>query len=191
MSILIVTSNRCGSVALAKWLKAELAETDPAILNPVTYSIINSPSIDYNFDETTNSIVILLYKDYKKIIETKKFLPEEKFDFTICLKRKSSKEQSESYLWEVQSKKNKPYVLTDEWIKKHKKELLQLEVEFEKEYEEMSNVFGYHSTYESVFDTNTPEDLWNISAYIGLKPNFYWTIKPTFKLRRVNKLNLI
>jgi hypothetical protein len=191
MKILIVTSNRCGSLALASWLQKELSAKDLSIPNDTQYSVI-ADAHNYNtFSEKDNCIVVLLYKDYKKIIEANNFLPEEQFDFTICLKRDASKAQSESYLWNIEHKKNKPYFITNEWLLKNKKELKKLELEFKKEFDEMSNIFGYHAVYESVFNETIPEDLWNISAYIGLSPKFYWTIQPTFKLRRFNKISLI
>jgi hypothetical protein len=191
MKILIVTSNRCGSISLANWLQKELSETDSSIVDGIRYSVI-ADAYNYNtFSEKDNCIVVLLYKDYKKILEANNFLPEEQFDFTICLKRDSSKAQSESYLWDITNKKNKPYFLTDEWLLKNKKELKKLESEFKKEYDEMFNIFGYHATYESVFDEKIPEDLWNISAYIGICPRFYWVMKSSFKLRRFKKISLI
>jgi hypothetical protein len=187
MNILIVTSNRCGSMALANWIQKELSITDT-----ISYSIINNSEVDKDvFSKINNSIVILLYSDYKKLIIDKKYIPEENFDFTICLKRESSKDQAESYLWNIQNKKNKPYIINDNWIEENKKELKKLESKFKKEYDEMSIVFGYHASYESVFADSIPQDLWNISSYIGIRPAFYWKIAPTFKLRRFDKINLI
>lgn len=191
MNILIVTSNRCGSISLAKWLQKELSITD-STTDTISYSIINNPDIDDDtFSKMNNSIVILLYSNYKKIIKDKKYIPEENFDFTICLKRLLSKEQSESYLWNIQNGKNKPYIINDSWIEENKKELKKIESKFKKEYDEMSIVFGYHAIYESVFSETTPQDLWNISSYVGIRPAFYWTIKSTFKLRRFGNLKLL
>jgi hypothetical protein len=194
MNILIVTSYRCGSLSLAKWLKRELSEQDPQLDVGVPYTIIANPfsdenkSVRDNFYDIKNSIVILLFEDYKKMLNENDFLAEEKFDFTICLKRISSNLQAESYL----SNKNRPYFLSNEWIDSNKKEIKKLTSKFKKEYDEMSNVFGYHANYESIFDENeTPEDLWNIASYIGIRPAFYWTIKPNFKFRRFSKVNLI
>jgi hypothetical protein len=191
MNILIVTSNRCGSIALAKWLQKELSESDPNVVG-ITYSIINNPPIDDNlFYKMDNSIVILLYSNYKKILKNKKSIPEENFDFTICLKRESTNQQAESYLWNNQKQKNIPYIINNNWIEENKKELQKLESEFKEEYDEMSGVFGYHATYESVFAETIPQDLWNIASYIGIRPKCYWAIKPTFKLRRFDSLKLL
>jgi len=194
MNILIVTSHRCGSLSLANWLKRELAFNGPDIDEDISYKIINNTElntlehINDVFSNIDNSIMILLFEDYVKLVKDYNFLPEEKFDFTICLKRISSKLQAESYLYN----KNKPYFITNDWIDKNKKELKKLEVKFQKEYKLMDAVFGFHANYESVFDEDeTPQDLWNIAAYIGIRPAFYWIIKPAFKFRRFTKINLI
>jgi hypothetical protein len=194
MNILIVTSHRCGSLSLANWLKREVTFNGPDIDEDTSYKIINNTElntlehINDVFSNIDNSIMILLFEDYIKLVKDYDFLPEEKFDFTICLKRISSKLQAESYLYN----KNKPYFITNDWIDKNKKELKKLEVKFQKEYKLMDTVFGFHANYESVFDKDeTPQDLWNIAAYIGIRPAFYWIIKPAFKLRRFTKINLI
>jgi hypothetical protein len=194
MNILIVTSHRCGSLSLANWLKKELSNQDLSDNKKISYNIINdllpnkTESINDIFSNIKNSIVILLFEDYKKILKNSDFIPEEKFDFTICLKRISSELQSQSYLYN----KNKPYTISDEWIEKNKIELKKLELQFKHEYDLMQSVFGLHTNYESVFNADeSPEDLWNISSYIGIRPTMYWSIKPTFKLRRFNKINLI
>ena len=194
MNILIVTSYRCGSLSLANWLKREISFNGPDISEDTSYKIINNIKLntqeDINnvFSNMNNSIMILLFEDYLKLVKDYNFLTEEKFDFTICLKRISSKLQAESYLYN----KNKPYFITNNWIDKNKKELKKLEAKFQKEYKLMDVVFGFHANYESVFDEDeTPQDLWNIAAYIGIRPAFYWIIKPAFKLRRFTKINLI
>jgi len=194
MNILIVTSHRCGSLSLANWLKREIAFNGPDIDEDISYKIINNTElntlehINDAFSNIDNSIMILLFEDYVKLVKDYDFLPEEKFDFTICLKRISSKLQAESYLYN----KDKPYFITNDWIDTNKKELKKLEVQFQKEYKLMDAVFGFHANYESVFDEDeTPQDLWNIAAYIGIRPAFYWIIKPAFKLRRFTKINLI
>jgi len=194
MNILIVTSYRCGSLSLANWLKKELSYQSSYDNEDISYKIINNislttlESVNDTFSNIDNSIMILLFEDYLKLIKDYNFLPEEKFDFTICLKRISSELQAQSYLYN----KNKPYFIANNWIDKNEKELKKLELKFQKEYKLMEEVFGFHANYESVFNGDeSPEDLWNIAAYIGIRPAFYWTIKPTFKLRRFDKINLI
>jgi len=173
-------------------------------LNPIFPHMISENNITYEgiykdvTDARTNQNSLTGYLTEKwlelelqkldKLVKDYNFLTEENFDFTICLKRISSKLQAESYLYN----KNKPYFITNDWIDKNKKELKKLEVQFQKEYKLMDIVFGFHANYESVFDEDeTPQDLWNIAAYIGIRPAFYWIIKPAFKLRRFTKINLI
>lgn len=194
MNILIVTSYKCGGLSLANWLKKELQYEASYNNKDVSYKIINNTSLNTlesvndTFSNIDNSILILLFENYLKLIEDYNFIPEEKFDFTICLKRISSQLQAESYLYN----KNKPYVIPNEWIEENADELKKLESRFQNEYCLMESVFGLHTNYESIFNADeSPQDLWNIASYIGIRPAMYWSIKPTFKLRRFGKINLI
>jgi hypothetical protein len=195
MNILIVASKRSGGHTIANWIKKELAYGEKSENNNVSgilYNLMINPSIEAedgepNFYDLKDTIVLMHYDEYKQFVETKEFYPEEKFDFTICLRRKSFKEQAESILFNINTGiLTRPYIIPKEWLEENKLKISELSKQLELEYEDMYRVFGLHVNYESLFSSEFPEELWNLTSYLGLSTYHYWSIKPNFKFRRNN-----
>jgi len=196
VNILIVTNNRCGSNAFSKWLKKVMEiqptyttlETDVKLL----YDIILNPMEVDNFYNKENTIAVLTFDDYKKFFKKFKFIPEEKFNITICLKRVNTREQAESYVRLLErGYSNRPYFIPEEWILKNETTIAKFDKKFKKDYDDMKLVFGLHIEYDSLYDEEYPKDLWNVISYIGIIAEFHWILNRSFKLRKFNKLNLI
>ena len=187
MNILIVTNNRCGSRAFSNWLKKSIeiqpikSETD---VNPIYGVILNPMEVD-DFYNKENTIVVLTFDDYKKFIQKFKFIPEEKFDITICLKRENTREQAESYVRLLEyGYSNRPYVMSKEWILKNEDAISKFDKKFKKDNDDMKSIFGLHIDYDSLYNKEYARDFWHVVSYIGITGNFDWTLDPSFKLRR-------
>jgi hypothetical protein len=196
VNILIVTNNRCGSRAFSNWLKKVMEiqqtyttlETDVKLL----YDVILNPMEVDDFYNKENIIAVLTFDDYKKFFKKFKFIPEEKFDITICLKRANTREQAESYVRLLEyGYSNRPYFIPEEWILKNETTITKFDKKFKKDYDDMKSVFGLHIEYDSLYDEEYPKDLWNVISYIGIIADFHWILNRSFKLRKDNKLNLI
>jgi len=196
VNILIVTNNRCGSRAFSNWLKKVMEiqqtyttlETDVKLL----YDVILNPMEVDDFYNKENIIAVLTFDDYKKFFKKFKFIPEEKFDITICLKRANTREQAESYVRLLEyGYSNRPYFIPEEWILKNETTITKSDKKFKKDYADMKSVFGLHIEYDSLYDEEYPKDLWNVISYIGIIADFHWILNRSFKLRKDNKLNLI
>jgi hypothetical protein len=189
VNILIVTNNRCGSKAFSKWLKNSI-EMQPTYITlkpdvKLPYDVILNPMEVDGFYNKENTIVVLTFDDYKKFIKKFKFIPEEKFDITICLKRANTREQAESYVKMLESgNPNRPYMISEEWIQKNEDTISKFDKKFKKDNDEMGSVFGLHIDYDSLYNKEYPKDLWHVVSYIGIIGEFDWTLKRTFKLRR-------
>jgi hypothetical protein len=189
VNILIVTNNRCGSKAFSKWLKNSI-EMQPTYITlkpdvKLPYDVILNPMEVDGFYNKENTIVVLTFDDYKKFIKKFKFIPEEKFDITICLKRANTREQAESYVKMLESgNPNRPYMISEEWIQKNEDTISKFDKKFKKDNDEMDSVFGLHIDYDSLYNKEYPKDLWHVVSYIGIIGEFDWTLKRTFKLRR-------
>jgi len=189
VNILIVTNNRCGSKAFSKWLKNSI-EMQPTYITlkpdvKLPYDVILNPMEVDGFYNKENTIVVLTFDDYKKFIKKFKFIPEEKFDITICLKRANTREQAESYVKMLESgNPNRPYMISEEWIQKNEDTISKFDKKFKKDNDEMVSVFGLHIDYDSLYNKEYPKDLWHVVSYIGIIGEFDWTLKRTFKLRR-------
>jgi hypothetical protein len=187
VNILIVTNNRCGSKAFSKWLKNSI-ETQPTKSETevnTLYDVILNPMEVNNFYNKENTIVVLIFDDYKKFIKKFKFIPEEKFDITICLKRKNTREQAESYVKILESgHPNRPYIISEEWIQKNEDTISKFDKKFQKDNDDMNSVFGLHIDYDSLYNKEYPKDLWHVVSYIGMMGEFDWTLNRSFKLRR-------
>jgi len=195
MNILIVASRRSGGYTIANWIRKELAYGEKSENNNVSgilYDLIIDPSTtfkktDKEFYDLENTIVLMHYDEYKDFVEENSFFPEERFDFTICLKRKGFKEQAESILFNIDKGiLTRPYIIPKEWLEENEVQINELAEQLEEEYSEMATVFGLHVTYESLFSGIFPEELWNLTSYLGLSTYHYWSIKPNFKFRRNN-----
>jgi hypothetical protein len=195
MNILIVASKRSGGYTISNWIQKELAsgtKSDNNNVSGILYDLIINPSAsfvkeDKEFYDLKNTIVLMNYDEYKQFVEKNTFFPEEKFDFTVCLKRKGFKEQAESILFNIDKGiLTRPYIISKEWLKENEFKIIELTKQLEAEYVEMSTVFGLHITYESLFSEDFPEELWNLTSYLGLSRYHYWSIKPNFKFRRNN-----
>lgn len=193
MNILIVASRRSGGYTIANWIKRELAYGEKSENNNVSgilYDLIINPSVsfvkkDKEFYELENTIVLMHYDEYKDFVEEKSFFPEERFDFTVCLRRNGFKEQAESILFNIdKGVLTRPYLIPKEWLKENKVQIEELTEQLKEEHAEMTTVFGLHVTYESLFSGIFPEELWNLTSYLGLSTYHYWSIKPNFKFRR-------
>ena len=149
------------------------------------YDVILNPMEVDGFYNKENTIVVLTFDDYKKFIKKFKFIPEEKFDITICLKRANTREQAESYVKMLESgNPNRPYMISEEWIQKNEDTISKFDKKFKKDNDEMDSVFGLHIDYDSLYNKEYPKDLWHVVSYIGIIGEFDWTLKRTFKLRR-------
>ena len=138
-----------------------------------------------NFYDKENTIVVLIFDDYKKFIKKFKFIPEEKFDITICLKRANTREQAESYVKFLESNHpNRPYIISEEWIQKNEDTISKFDKKFKKDNDDMNSVFGLHIDYDSLYNKEYPKDLWHVVSYIGMMGEFDWTLNRSFKLRR-------
>jgi hypothetical protein len=195
MNILIVASRRSGGYTIANWIKRELAYGEKSENNNIfgiRYNLIINPSVsfvkeDKEFYDLENTIVLMHYDEYKEFVEKNSFFPEERFDFAICLKRKHFREQAESILFNIDNGiLTRPYIIPDKWLKENEFQINELVEQLEEEYSEMTTVFGLHVTYESIFSGDFPEELWNLTSYLGLSTYHYWSIKPNFKFRRNN-----
>ena len=188
---MIVTNNRCGSKAFSKWLKNTM-EIQPTYATPVTdvklsYDIILNPMEVNDFYDKENTIVVLTFDDYKKFIKKFKFIPEEKFDIVICLKRANTREQAESYVKMLEcGYSNRPYILSKEWILKNENIISKFDKKFKKDNNDMNSVFGLHIDYDLLYNDEYPKDFWHVVSYIGIIGIFDWTLKRTFKLRRIS-----
>jgi hypothetical protein len=196
VTILIVTNNRCGSRAFSNWLKKVMEFQSTLITSEkntdVLYNVILNPMEVDDFYNKENTIVVLTFDDYKKFIKKFKFIPEEKFDIVICLKRANTREQSESYVRLLEyGYSNRPYFISEEWILKNETTISKFDKKFKKDYNDMKSVFGLHIEYDSLYDEGYPKDLWNVVSYIGIIAEFHWILNRSFKLRKDNKLNLI
>ena len=163
-------------------------ETDVKLL----YDVILNPMEVDDFYNKENIIAVLTFDDYKKFFKKFKFIPEEKFDITICLKRANTREQAESYVRLLEyGYSNRPYFIPEEWILKNETTITKSDKKFKKDYADMKSVFGLHIEYDSLYDEEYPKDLWNVISYIGIIADFHWILNRSFKLRKDNKLNLI
>jgi hypothetical protein len=156
------------------------------------YNVILNPMEVDDFYNKENTIAVLTFDDYKKFFKKFKFIPEEKFDITICLKRANTREQAESYVRLLEyGYSNRPYFIPEEWILKNEVTISKFDKKFKKDYDDMKSVFGLHIEYNSLYDEVYPQDLWNVISYIGIIAEFHWILNKSFKLRKFNKLNLI
>ena len=196
MNILIVTNNRCGSRAFSNWLK-KVMEFQSTIATSakypdVLYNVILNPMEVDDFYNKENTIAVLTFDDYKKFFKKFEFIPEEKFDITICLKRDNTREQAESYVRLLEyGYSNRPYFIPEEWILKNETTITKFDKKFKKDYDDMKSVFGLHVEYDSIFVEGYPKDLWNVVSYMGIVDEFHWILNRSFKLRKYNKINLI
>ena len=196
MNVLIVTNNRCGSRAFSNWLK-KVMEFQSTILTSakypdILYNVILNPMEVDDFYNKENTIAVLTFDDYKKFFKKFKFIPEEKFDFTICLKRDNTREQAESYVRLLEyGYSNRPYFIPEEWILKNETTISKFDKKFKKDYNDMKSVFGLHIEYDSLFVEGYPKDLWNVVSYMGIIDEFHWILNRSFKLRKYNKISFI
>jgi len=191
VNILIVTNNRCGSIAFSKWLKKAMeiqptyttSETDMNLI----YNVILNPMEVDGFYDKENTIVVLTFDDYKKFVKKFKFIPEEKFDITICLKRSNTREQAESYVRILENGySNRPYVMSEEWILKNEDTISKFDKKFKKDNDDMKSIFGLHIDYDSLYNKEYAKDFWNVVSYLGIIGEFDWTLDRSFKLRRTS-----
>jgi hypothetical protein len=189
MNLLIVANRKCGAHTIFKWLEKEFKnqyakgeEIDNNFQNH-KFIIYSNDTNAIDFNKMEKMVVLMYFKDYEKLE-----LPEEYFDFTISITRNDTVEQAESIIFtDKTGKGEKPYIIPKEFINENKELINETSDLLKINNEKMNNIFGLHVTYEDLFDSTTPQDLWNVQSYLGiLYNNFYWTIKPTFKLRRFN-----
>ncbi len=184
---------RSGGYTIANWVKKELAygeKSENNNISGVLYDLIIDPSInfkkqDVEFYDLKDTIVLMHYDEYKQFVDDNGFFPEERFDYTICLRRKGFREQAESILFNIDKGiLTRPYIIPNEWLEENEFQINELVEQLKEEYAEMTSVFGLHVTYESLFSGIFPEELWNLTSYLGLSTYHYWSIKPNFKFRR-------
>ena len=189
MKLLIVANRKSGAKSIFKWLEKEFKnqyakgeEIDNNFQNH-EFLIYSHETNKIDFSEIENTVVLMYYSDYEKLE-----LPEEHFDFTIVITRKNSIEQAESIVFtDKTGKGEKPYIIPDKFINENIDLINEMSDLLIINNKKMENIFGLHVTYEELFDPIVPQDLWNVQSYLGLLyNNFYWTIKPTFRLRRFN-----
>jgi hypothetical protein len=189
MKLLIVANRKSGARTIFRWLEKEFKnqyakgeEIDNNFQNH-EFLIYSHETNQIDLTEIENTVVLMYYSDYEKLE-----LPEEHFDFTISITRTNTIEQAESIVFtDKTGKGEKPYVISNDFIKKNIDLINEMSDLLITNNKKMENIFGLHVTYEELFNPTVPQDLWNVQSYLGLLyNNFYWTIKPTFRLRRFN-----
>jgi hypothetical protein len=189
MNLLIVANYKCGAKTIFKWLEKEFKnqnakekEIDDKFLNH-EFLIYSHETNEINFKKIKKTVVLMYFNDYQKLN-----LPEEYFDLTISITRLNTIEQAESIVFTKKTGKGeKPYNIPKEFINENIDEINEISNLLQIDNKKMENIFGLHVTYEELFNPIVPQDLWNLQSYIGmLYNNFYWSIKPTFRLRRFN-----
>jgi len=189
MNLLIVTNRKCGGRTIFRWLEKEFKnehakgeEVENGFQN-YKFLIYSHETNQIDFTEIEDTVVLMYYSDYEKLE-----LPEEHFDYIISITRTNTIEQAESIIFtDKTGKGEKPYVISKEFINENIDVINQMSDLLKINNEKMKNIFGLQLTYEELFISTPPQDLWNLKSYLGLYGYvFYWTIKPTFKLRRYN-----
>lgn len=189
MKLLIVANRKSGARTIFRWLEKEFKnqyakgeEIDNNFQNH-EFLIYSHETNQIDLIEIENTIVLMYYSDYEKLE-----LPEEHFDFTIVITRTNTIEQAESIVFtDKTGKGEKPYIIPNKFINENVDLINEMSDLLIINNKKMENIFGLHVTYEELFNPIVPQDLWNVQSYLGLLyNNFYWTIKPTFKLRRLN-----
>ena len=190
MNLLIVSNRKCGAYTIFKWLEKEFknqyAKGEEVNNNFQNHSflIYSHDTTEIDFRNINNTVLLMYFNDYEKLD-----LPEEHFDFTISITRLNTIEQAESIIFtDKTGNGDKPYVIPKEFIHQDLDLINETSNLLKINNNKMENIFGLHVTYEDLFHPTVPQDLWNVQSYLGMLYNsFYWTIKPTFKLRRFNK----
>jgi hypothetical protein len=189
MKLLIVANRKCGANTIFRWLEKEFKnqyvkgeEIENNFQNH-KFLIYSHDTNQIDLSEIEDTVVLMYYSDYEKLS-----FPEEHFDNTISITRINTIEQAESIVFtDKTGKGEKPYIIPSEFIKKNIDLINETSDLLKINNKKMKNIFGLHVTYEELFSATVPQDLWNVQSYLGmLYNNFYWTIKPTFRLRRFN-----
>jgi hypothetical protein len=161
MKILIYTSHRTGSTALANFLMIE-------------YDCDYYRRFHYNTNDEFDKIVNLksdgIYKvcpeedSYKRI--------KSMFDKRIVLIRENTKEQAESRLYsEIKEKKFSAYSISNDFLNSNKQEIREMENKIISENAEFKKLIEcLHLTYEELFYSK--EGLKKIEDYLGFESKF-------------------
>ena len=189
MKLLIVANRKCGANTIFKWLEKEF-KNQYAKGEEIENNFQNHKFLIYSHEtnqidltKIENAVVLMYYYDYEKLE-----LPEEFFDCVVSITRVNTIQQAESIVFtDKTGKGEKPYTIPNKFIDENIDLINETSNQLKINNEKMKNIFGLHVTYEELFNSTLPQDLWNLQSYLGLLyNNFYWTIKPTFKLRRFN-----